>query len=180
MSIGPLDRPADLQSVLPIQMLCALGGLFVIFVEGALAHWSIFHSSAPLVALCYIYFMQIAYPSRLSLLAVLFMGLFSEIMFYHMLGTNCTAFIAAALVTQWRAVAIRDADFIELWANFSLIAILTGAIKMVVYFISYFSLPDLSSLMQQLGMTALLFPVCYVVLVSVSSVLAKVTAFETG
>ena len=101
MSLGPLDKPADLQSVLPVQVLCALAGMFLVLVEGALAHWSIFHSSAPLIALCYIYFMQIAYPFRLSLLAVLFMGLFSEIMFYHMLGTNCTAFIAAALVTQW-------------------------------------------------------------------------------
>ena len=62
--------------------------------------------------------MQIAYPVRLSLLAVLLMGLFSEIMFYNMLGTNCTAFIIAALVTQWRAAMLRDADFIELWANF--------------------------------------------------------------
>ena len=180
MSSGPLDRPADLQSVLPIQVLCALGGLFMVLVEGALAHWSIFHSSAPLIALCYIYFMQIAYPFRLSLLAVLFMGLFSEIMFYHMLGSNCTAFIVAALLTPWRAVVLRDADFIEIWANFSLIAILTGAIKIVVYFISYFSIPDFSSLLQQTGMTALLFPVCYVVLVSMSSVLAKVIAFQTG
>jgi cell shape-determining protein MreD len=179
MSVGPLDRPADVQSLLPIQVLCALGGMFLVFVEGSLAHWSIFHSSTPLVALCYIYFMQIAYPFRLSLLAVLFMGLFSEIMFYHMLGTNCTAFIVAALVTQWRASVLRDADFIEIWANFSLIAILTGVIKILVYFISYFSIPDMSSLLQQIGMTALLFPVCYVVLVSVSSVMTKITAFET-
>lgn len=179
MSVGPLDRPADVQSLLPIQVLCALGGMFLVFVEGSLAHWSIFHSSTPLVALCYIYFMQIAYPFRLSLLAVLFMGLFSEIMFYHMLGTNCTAFIVAALVTQWRASVLRDADFIEIWANFSLVAILTGVIKILVYFISYFSIPDLSSLLQQIGMTALLFPVCYVVLVSVSSVMTKITAFET-
>ena len=88
-------------------------------------------------------------------------GNFSEIMFYHMLGTNCAAFIAAALVIRWRAVVLRDADFIELWANFSLIAILTGAIKIVVYFISYFSVPDFSSLLQQTGMTVLLFPVLF-------------------
>ena len=87
--------------------------------------------------------------------------------------------IAAALVTQWRAVVLRDADFIELWANFSLIAILIGIIKLVVYFVSYFSMPDLSSLLQQTGMTALLFPVCYVVLVSISSMLTKVTDFQT-
>jgi hypothetical protein len=74
---------------------------------------------------------------------------------------------------------LRDADFIEIWANFSLIAILTGVIKILVYFISYFSIPDMSSLLQQIGMTALLFPVCYVVLVSVSSVMTKITAFET-
>ena len=180
MSLGPLDKPADLQSVLPVQVLCALAGMFLVLAEGALAHWSIFHSSAPQVALSYIYFMQIAYPFRLSLLAVLFMGLFSEIMFYHMLGTNCTAFIIAALLTQWRAAVLRDTDFIELWANFSLICILTGIIKTVVYFISYFSMPDLSFLLQQIGMTALLFPVCYVVLVSVSSVLSKLTTFESG
>jgi len=179
MSLGPLDKPADLQPVLPVHVLCALGGMFLVLVEGALAHWSIFHSSAPLLALCYIYFMQVAYPFRLSLLAVLIMGLFSEIMFYQMLGTNSTAFVVAALVTQWRATVLRDADFIELWANFSLIAILTGGLKIVVYFISHFSVPDLSSLLQQTGMTALLFPVCYVVLVSVTSVLAKITAFET-
>jgi hypothetical protein len=41
-------------------------------------------------------------------------------------------------------------------------------------------MPDFSSLLQQTGMTALLFPVCYVVLVSMSSVLAKVIAFQTG
>jgi len=52
-------------------------------------------------------------------------------------------------------------------------------LKIVVYFISHFSVPDLSSLLQQTGMTALLFPVCYVVLASVSSVLTKITAFET-
>lgn len=179
MSLGPLDKPADLQSALPVQVLCALGGMFLILVEGALAHWSIFHSSAPLLALCYIYFMQIAYPFRLSLLSILSMGLFSEIMFYQMMGTNSTAFVIAALVTQWRTTVLRDADFIELWGNFSLIAILTGGLKTVVYFISHFSVPDFSSLLLQTGMTALLFPVCYVVLVSVSSLLAKITAFET-
>ena len=78
------------------------------------------------------------------------------------------------------AATVKDADFIEIWANFSLIAILTGEIKIVVYFISYFSMPDFSSLLQQTGMTALLFPVCYVVLVSMSSLLAKVIAFQTG
>ena len=180
MSLGPLDKPADLQSVLPVQILCALGGLFFVLFEGALAHWSIFHNSAPLLALCYIYFMFIAYPFRLSLLAVLLMGLFSEVMFFQMLGANSIAFVIAALVTQWRASYLVDADFIELWANFSLIVILVGAIKLVIYFISHFSAPDLSSLLQQTGMTVLLFPIFYVVLVSLSSVLSKIMAVQSS
>ena len=76
MRLGPLDKPADLQSVLPVQVLCALGGLLFVLFEGALAQWSIFYNSVPLLALCYIYFMYIAYPFRLSLLAVLLMGVF--------------------------------------------------------------------------------------------------------
>ena len=180
MSLGPLDRPADLQSVLPVQILCALGGLFFVLFEGALAQWSIFYGSAPLLALCYIYFMFIAYPFRLSLLSVLLMGIFSEIMFFQMLGTNSVAFIIAALVTQWRASYLSDADFIEVWANLSLTVILVGIVKLVIYFISYFSVPDLSALLQQTGMTILLFPIFYVVLVSLSSVLVKVLSFQSG
>ena len=34
MSLGPLDKPADLQSVLPVQVLSALGGMFLVLVEG--------------------------------------------------------------------------------------------------------------------------------------------------
>ena len=122
--------------------------------------------------------MQIAYPFRLSLLAVLFMGLFSEIMFYHMLKTNCTAFIAAALVTQWRAVVLRDTDFIGM-ANFSLIAILTGVIKSVVYYQFFFDAGPIAPAAADRN-DCLLFPVCYVVLVSISSMLTKVTASQTG
>ena len=180
MSLGPLDRPADLQSVLPVQILCALAGLFFVLFEGALAQWSIFYGSAPSLALCYIYFMFIAYPFRLSFFAVLLMGVFSEIMFFQMLGTNSVAFIIAALVTQWRASYLSDADFIEFWGNFSLIVILVGVLKLMIYFISYFSLPDLSALLQQTGMTILLFPVFYVVLVSLSSVLIKIMSFQSG
>ena len=180
MRLGPLDKPADLQSVLPVQILCALGGLLFVLFEGALAQWSIFYNSAPLLALCYIYFMYIAYPFRLSLLAVLLMGVFSEVMFFQMLGANSIAFVIAALVTQWRASHLADADFIELWANFSLIVILVGTIKLVIYLISHFSLPDLSSLLQQTGMTVLLFPTFYVVLVSLSSVLVKIMSVQSG
>ena len=180
MNLGPLDKPANLQSVLPVQILCTLGGFFFVLFEGALAHWSIFYNSAPLLALGYIYFMHIAYPFRLSLLAVLLMGLFSEIMFFQMLGATSMSFVIAALVTQWRASYLADADFIELWANFSLIVILVGTVKMMIYFVSHFTVPDLSSLLQQTGMTVLLFPIFYVVLVSLSSVLVKIMSFQSG
>ena len=46
MSLGPLDKPADLQSVLPVQILCGLAGLLFVLFEGALAQWSIFYNSA--------------------------------------------------------------------------------------------------------------------------------------
>ena len=108
------------------------------------------------------------------------MGVFSEVMFFQMLGANSIAFVIAALVTQWRASHLADADFIELWANFSLIVILVGTIKLVIYLISHFLTAGLSSLLQQTGMTVLLFPTFYVVLVSLSSVLVKIMSVQSG
>lgn len=180
MSLGPLDKPAELQSALPVQVLCAVTGFFVVLLQGALAHWSVFYSAVPLLTLGYIFFMQIAYPSRLPLLSVLCMGLFSEVMFFQMLGLNSTVFMIVALVTQWRSSHLHDADFIELWANFSLIVMLAGGIKLVIYFVSYFSFPDLSFVFQQTGITVLLFPIFYVILIILSSVLQRLTSFRFG
>ena len=91
MSVNsPLDSPADLRSTLPTQILIALAGLFLVFLEGSLSTWSIFYASVPLPTIAFIYYMRINHPHLLSLPVILLMGVFGEMMFFDMLGVRAT------------------------------------------------------------------------------------------
>ncbi len=39
---SPLERPAELSSPLPIQILLAIFGCFLVLLEGAFAQWQVF------------------------------------------------------------------------------------------------------------------------------------------
>ena len=56
---SPLDRPAELSSPLPIQILLAIFGCFLVLLEGAFAQWKVFFASAPLLVLAYVFYMNL-------------------------------------------------------------------------------------------------------------------------
>ncbi len=169
MKSNPLDRPAELDSPLPVQILLGLSGCFMVLIEGALGEWTVFYSSAPMVTLAFIFYMNLFYPSRLSILAVFVMGLFSELMFWQMLGVNATAYCMVALLTRWRASVLLHADFLEIWSAFSLLTFFVSSFELLAYVLFYFSAPDLTDIFLQAGMTILLFPVIYVLIMSAVS-----------
>jgi len=152
---GPLDRPAELGSPLPVQVLLAIFGCFLVLLEGAFAQWKVFFASAPLLTLAYVFYMNLFFSNQLSIVSVFIMGLFSELMFFEMPGLNATALVLAATLTRWRSISLIHSDFIEIWSAFSLIAL--------------FGLPDMRDIFVQTGMTILLFPIFYVLLVSAVS-----------
>ena len=166
---APLDNPAELHSPLPLQILLGVFGCFLVLLEGALAQWRVFFAAVPLITLGYVYYMSLFYASRLSLLAVFIIGLFAEMMFWQMFGTISTSLCIAAWIVRWRAPLLQHAEFIEIWSNFSLIVLLVSMLRLLIYGLVYVSLPDLSLLAVQMGMSILLFPVMYVVLISAAS-----------
>ena len=166
---SPLDRPAELSSPLPIQILLAIFGCFLVLLEGAFAQWKVFFASAPLLVLAYVFYMNLFFANRLSIIAVFLMGLFSELMFFEMLGMNATALALVAMLTRWRSPVLIHNEFLEIWSAFSLIVLFYSGFKITVYLLAYLSLPNLSDIFLQAGMTILLFPVFYVLLVSAAS-----------
>lgn len=166
---SPLERPAELSSPLPIQILLAIFGCFLVLLEGAFAQWQVFFASAPLLVLAYVFYMNLFFANRLSIFAVFLIGLFSELMFFDMLGMSATALVLSAIITRWRSAVLIHSDFLEIWSAFSLIVLFYAAFKISVYAVIYFSFPDLSDIFLQAGMTILLFPVFYVLLVSAAS-----------
>ena len=166
---GPLDRPAELGSPLPVQVLLAIFGCFLVLLEGAFAQWKVFFASAPLLTLAYVFYMNLFFSNQLSIVSVFIMGLFSELMFFEMPGLNATALVLAATLTRWRSISLIHSDFIEIWSAFSLIALFFSGFKIVIYAVSFFGLPDMRDIFVQTGMTILLFPIFYVLLVSAVS-----------
>ncbi len=167
--VSPLERPADLDSPLPQQVLLAFFGCFLVLIEGAFAQWTVFFAAAPMITLVYIYYMNLFHASRLSVLAVFIMGLFSELMFWQALGVNATSFCLATLLTRLRAPQLVHADFLEIWSAFSLLVIFVCVFRLVAYAVFYISVPDIEAVFLQAGMTILLFPVFYVLLFSAAS-----------
>ena len=166
---SPLERPAVLSSPIPIQILLALFGCFLVLAEGAFAQWKVFFVAGPLLVLAYVFYMNLFFSNQLSIIAVFLIGLFSELMFFEMLGMNATALVLVALITRWRSPVLIHSDFLEIWSAFALIVLFFSSFKMVIYFIAYLSLPAISDIFLQVGMTILLFPIFYVLLVSAAS-----------
>lgn len=171
---SPLDKPADLHSEIPIQVLLGLFGCFLVLLEGALAQWTIFFAAAPLITLVYIFYMKLFFASRLSLPVIFLIGLFFELMFWEMLGTTATAFYLAGLLTQWRAPFLTHSGFLAIWSHFCLLVVFVTLFKFIIYLLFFLSLPDMSAIFLQIGMTILLFPICYVLLKSAASTGAKI------
>ncbi len=179
MSMSPLENPAELNSSTPRQILILLSGLCLVFVEGALAQWNFFYASAPLLTLGFIYYLRIFYPQILSLFAVFLLGLFSEIMFYDILGSKCTVFTIIALMTTLRSQILIHADFLEIWSNFSIMCMLVCLFRIIIYFGFYYDLPSLDLIFYQAGMTILLFPLIFVLLLSLSTFFIKLSTIRS-
>ena len=90
-------------------------------------------------------------------------------MFFETLGMNATALALVALITRWRSPILIHSDFLEIWSAFSLIVLFFSSFKMTIYLLAYLSLPAISDIFLQAGMTILLFPIFYVLLVSAAS-----------
>ena len=175
---GPLDRPADLQSPLPIQFLLAIAGMFIVFVEFSLAEWAVFYASAPLISLAFIFYLRMVFPDLLPLIIVFLMGILSEVICYDPLGVKTTALLLVAVITSSRSQTLIHSDFLDIWASFSTMCLLVSLFRLCIYIGFFFNVPDLASVANQTGMTILLFPIVYVLLVSFTSSAQRLFGFE--
>ena len=178
MSMNPIENPAELNSSLPNQILILISGFILVLVESALAQWNFFYASTPLLTIGFIYYLSIFHKETLPLFSVFLLGLFSEIIFSDILGSKSTIFSIVALFTSYRSQMLIHADFVEIWSNFSLMCIIVSLFQILIYFVFYFDLPSINLILYQSGMTILLFPLIFVLLLSLSSFLIKISSYK--
>ena len=136
--------------------------LLIVFFEIALAKWSLFFGAAPMLSLCYIFTILLVCPQLMSSITIILPSLLFELMGGDMLGVRMTAFYIVALLVTTRLVSNEHDDFISYWANFSLICIGVVLFRLLVFIVLYFTMPNISMLAFQIGVSIVLFPVFFV------------------
>jgi hypothetical protein len=96
MSKGPLERPADLQSPLPVQFLIAVAGMLLVLFEASLSQWAVFYTSVPFISLAFIFYLRMVFPRMLPLAVVFLMGILSEVISFDPLGVRTTVMLLVA------------------------------------------------------------------------------------
>ena len=148
-------------------------GVVIVFIEIALAKWPFFFSAAPMLSLCYIFTLVFLRTQLMPVSSILLIALLFELMGGDMLGVRVTAFYIAALIIR-RSVAVNEqTDFIAHWANFSLICFGIVLFRLLVFASLFFVIPNLSMLAFQIGVSILVFPIFFVTMNLVFSILGS-------
>ena len=148
-------------------------GIVIVFFEIALAKWPFFFSAAPMLSLCYIFNLVLLRPQLMPAASILLIALLFELMGGDMLGVRLTSFYIATLFIRRRVAVNEGVDFIAQWANFTLICFSIVLFRLLVFSLLYFVMPNLSMLAFQIGISILVFPIFFVSMNLVFSILGS-------
>ena len=165
---------ADFQSDLPPQLLTAVLGSTLVLLELAVAQWPIFYGSAPNLPLIFIYYMIIYHGKYMPIFTIFLMGIIGDFLLSDLLGGRATSFMLLAYVMQLRLLRLQQSDFGQLWVDFAISCVAVSLFQLLLFSAVNFAIPSLSPIFFQIGATLILFPIGYVLIFAVHSLLQKV------
>ncbi|MDC1293816.1 rod shape-determining protein MreD [Candidatus Puniceispirillum sp.] len=164
---------ADFQSVLPLQLLTAVLGLTLVLLELAVAQWPIFYGSAPNLSLIFIYYMIIYHGKYIPIFTIFLMGIVGDFLLSDLLGGRATSFMLLAYVMQIRLLRLQQSDFGQLWVDFAVGCASVSLFQLLFFSAVNFAIPSLSPILFQVGATLILFPIGFVLIFAIHSLLQK-------
>ena len=145
--------------------------------EGTLASWPVFYGAAPLLSLIFIYWMTLYHSKLMPFITIFIMGLLSDILFSSLIGGRATSYMLLALFMNLRVTDPQDDEFLKVWVNFVFAVMAVMLFQLIFFSIINFSIPSLSPMMFQIGVTLILFPIVYVFLFAISNLLERIKVF---
>jgi rod shape-determining protein MreD len=158
----------------PIQFLVGVTGVLLTFFEGSLALWSLFYGATPLLSLVFLYWMMVQYENFVSVFLVFVIGLISDILFSDILGGRATAYVLAFYYVGFRRAKILQGDFMQTWLDFALVVTGVMLFQLLIFSLLNFAIPAVTPILFQIGSTLILFPMGYLLLFSLASLVEKV------
>ncbi|ADE38951.1 rod shape-determining protein MreD [Candidatus Puniceispirillum marinum] len=159
------------------QFLIGFVGVILVLFEGTLASWPVFYGAVPLLSLIFVYWMTLYHSKLMPFITIFIMGLLSDILFSDLIGGRATSYMLLALFMNLRVTDPQDDEFLKVWVNF-VVAVMTVMLFQLIFFsVINFSIPSLSPMMFQIGVTLILFPIAYVFLFAISNLLERIKVF---
>ncbi|WP_438997175.1 rod shape-determining protein MreD [Candidatus Puniceispirillum sp.] len=159
------------------QFLIGFVGVILVLFEGTLASWPVFYGAVPLLSLIFIYWMTLYHSKLMPFITIFIMGLLSDILFSSLIGGRATSYMLLALFMNLRVTDPQDDEFLKVWVNFMFAVMAVMLFQLIFFSVINFSIPSLSPMMFQIGMTLILFPIVYVILFAISNVLERIKVF---
>ena len=164
---------ADFSSNLPLQVLTAALGLFLVLLEISLAQWPLFYGSAPNLSLIFIYYMMIYHTKLLPIFSIFIMGIAGDLLLSDLLGGRATALILLAYVMEFRLSRLQQSDFSHLWVDFALSCGFVIIFQLTFFSLLNMTVPSLGPILFQFGANLILFPLGFVLIFAVHQLMQK-------
>ena len=161
---GRFFQQAELDSNWPFQFLVVAVGVLIAMFEGGLALWPTFYGATPMLSLIFLYWVALHHEKYVPLFSGFIIGLASDLLFSDLIGGRATAYIAVVFLMELRRAKLLQGDFRDVWVEFSAITIGVVLFQLVVFSAVNLSIPSLTPVTFQVGVTMILFPIGYVIL----------------
>ena len=153
----------------PVQFLVGVIGVFLAFFEGSLGLWSFFYGATPLLSLAFLYWMMLHFEKFVPIFLLFVIGLISDILFSDILGGRATAFVLAFYYVGFRRAKLLQGDFMQIWLDFAIMVF-----QLMMFSLLNLAVPAVTPILFQIGSTLILFPIGYLTLFSLVSLVEKV------
>jgi rod shape-determining protein MreD len=134
--------------------------------EGGLALWPVFYGATPMLSLIFLYWIALHHEKYVLLVTGFLIGLTSDILFSDLLGGRATAYIVVLFAMNWRRQKLLQGEFRDIWGEFALTVFGVVLFQLVIFSALNLSIPSLTPVIFQIGVTMILFPIGYVILSS--------------
>lgn len=162
---------ADFQSNFPKQFLVMFFSIVLVLLEVGLAQWPFFFGASPFLSLIFMYFILIYHDELMPIITVFIMGLVADLLMSDILGGRATAMMLLSYAMRMGILRLQQSEFMDLWLGFAVSCVAVTLFQLIVFSLINLAVPSLSSLLFQVGVTLILFPIGFVMMFSVQRLL---------
>ena len=114
------------------------------------------------------------YEKFVPVFLVFVIGLISDILFSDILGGRATAYVLAFYYVGFRRVKLLQGDFMQIWLDFAIVVTGVMLFQLMMFSLLNLASPAVTPILFQIGSTLILFPIGYLTLLSLASLVEKV------